>query len=201
MTPRFLLLSLGFTACAPGSISWSTGSDALRTAFFDEIEEGGALALVLSNGQFDCELVESDDPSEIVTQLAELGTAACREDARHVTARLVTDRDSWVGAFPGAPPGGAGASRWAEGRYTGIEEAVATGNTESAIIYEPTELVEADLDSQSEVIIDSFDAQRLRGTVRIGSVGVLARFDATRCTGDATLFNNIRDALSAFCDL
>ena len=82
--PRPVVLALGcLGGCGPGSLTWGEETEPLRSAFF--ISGDVSSELLLSNGDFECDLPDGDAP-EVDAALQGWRTAGCREGARHFYA-------------------------------------------------------------------------------------------------------------------
>jgi hypothetical protein len=203
------LASGSLTGCAPGSIAWPTGEDALRSALYQVQPTGDVfgLTLMLSNGQFGCDLPSEPDPLDQTQALLEIRTAACRENARHVLIQLYRgDGQDWTGSYPGdghAHPDLISASRprLSNASYYGIEEAALVsvqGFVREYGVPADGDVSVIDGGDGGEVGITA-DGERLAGWFEFPEADVSGRFRAQECQPGATLFALLAQSPVATC--
>ena len=207
-----ILLTALLAACGPGSISWATGDDALRTALFQPIDDGvPGTRLLLSTGVFDCDLPQSDDPQELTRAYLELSVGACREDARHLAITTWYDETSgregrYIGQDDAIPSNLAPTMpRIARVDYIGIEEAVLTTSDRPEFdddlggTYRPTEIdQEYGAGTGGEVFLRGSD-DGLHGTYDFPNLHVSGRFRAMECPPGSELFEFAFTSPTANC--
>ena len=173
------------TSCAPGSIFFEGGHDALRTALYQEGAD--ELVLVLSNGEFGCDFPDFDDPQKQSLALVELTTAACRENARHLIVHLFRQSGAdWADvqyqSSADSPPR-------STAEYIGIEEAELVEREALSRAYTATEVTHIEemqdgwvhIKESTEILRGSFLYPEVNGT-----------FAATDCGTDADLFDVLK---------
>jgi hypothetical protein len=179
-------------ACASGSISTPLHDDQLRTAWYQSIQTGDDIRILvaLANSTIPCEEPEVDDPAELTRQNLALYSSVTRENARIVIIDLYRYylEDTWVGTYPvhqdaavawpsyvdSTHPHVAGA------RYRGIDEAEVSVDEGLYRLYNPIDLVDVQVDEPAEIRITA-DGETLRGTFHFDTEDVSGRFRAKHC--------------------
>lgn len=166
----------------------------LRTALArHEVVDGVAHAsIVLSNGLFECELPKHADPARAQQALQNLVTGACREGARHVTIELWREPGgTWEGDYTGIGGGGPldlskKTPRIGDAVYFSVDEAFLAQleDLDRAYYVEERTLVSGASDDGTIRIEHS--GRKMKGSVFLPEVDVIAEFDAEWCEGTAS---------------
>lgn len=204
MRRGLLLLALA-SGCAPGSVTWGTGEDWLRTALWveDESTFGPTARVFLSTGAFGCELPENDDPQSQWEALVAIQAGACREDARHVSLTLYADvPESWEGEFPLV--GSAGPSqdddRVSEALYVGVEEAAVSRTEGLDPGWAPTDVTWYwGSGDRGQVVVRRHAGDVLVGAFDLPDAHVSGSFTARACARGTALFDLLAVSPTSAC--
>lgn len=166
------------------------------------------MRLVLSNGQFACDLPAEPDPLVQQQALLELQISACRENARHLAVELLRgDGRDWVGVYPGdsnAHPSQIASTRprLSNGSYYGIDEAALVTLDDFVRTYgvlEGEDVQAIDVGDNGEVEIER-DGSTLVGRFEFPMADVSGTFRAQECPS-GTLFDLLAVSPVASCPI
>ncbi len=186
------MLLMALTACASGSIATPTIDDKLRTAWYQTVQSGSDVRMLvaLANSDIPCEEPDIDDPAQLTRENLAIYSSVTRENARIVMLDLYRYHleDSWTGHYPVhadadvAWPSYVNATHphVARARYRGIDEAEVSVDEGLYRLYEPTEYVDLYVDEPAEVVI-SREGDVLRGDFHFDNEDVSGTFRAKHC--------------------
>ncbi len=186
------MLAWTLLGCAAGSIETPTHDDQLHTAWYQTIQSGDDVRMLvaLANSDIPCEEPETDDPAQLIRENLAIYSSVTRENARIVMLDLYRYvlEESWVGHYPVhldadvAWPSYVNATHphVAGARYRGIDEAEVTTDDGLYRLYEPVDYVDVVVDAPAEVII-SRDREKVWGEFHFDTQDVSGRFRAKRC--------------------
>ena len=169
----------------------------VRTALARSTEVDGVrhLTVLISNGLFECDLPEFEDPARVEQTLQSVLTASCREGAQHLNLQLWRDvgGEDWTGQYEGFAQAGPDlldgtTHRVADAAFFAVQEAFLAESigADRVLAALEDELI-MPAGAGAHVRIDR-SGSRLGGVASVPEANLEVFFEARFCDEDASLF-------------